>query len=106
MRTGTSYENGEIKLEIKTKSIVANRILLATGFHATPPGFDWLTSTIESEGLRCASCGYPIVSENSLEWGQNLYVIGALAELVIGPVSRNISGARRGAEKIVQLQPQ
>jgi thioredoxin reductase len=104
--TGTSYENGEIKLEIKTKSIVANRILLATGFHATPPGFDWLTSTIESEGLRCASCGYPIVSENSLEWGQNLYVIGALAELVIGPVSRNISGARRGAEKIVQLQPQ
>ncbi|WP_227935546.1 FAD/NAD(P)-binding protein [Alkalihalobacillus deserti] len=95
------YENNEIKLNLLTTSISTNRILLATGFHATPPGFNWLTSTIENEGLHCATCGYPIVSETSLEWGQNLYVIGALAELVIGPVSRNISGARRGAEKIV-----
>ncbi|WP_100404362.1 FAD/NAD(P)-binding protein [Bacillus solitudinis] len=98
-----SYVNGEMKLNLKNTSIITNQVLLATGFHSSPPGISWLNSTIERENLQCAECGYPIVSENSLEWGENLYVIGALAELVIGPVSRNISGARRGAEKIVKL---
>ncbi|MCL7746559.1 FAD/NAD(P)-binding protein [Halalkalibacter alkaliphilus] len=99
-----SFENDEIKLDLKKTSINTNQVLLATGFHATPPGIEWLNHTIEKEQLLCANCGYPIVSEDSLQWGDNLYVIGALAELVIGPVSRNISGARRGAERIVQFQ--
>ena len=76
---------------------------MATGFNPAPPGFNWLTSIIKSEGLLCAACGYPIVSEKTLEWKDKLFVIGALAELAVGPVSRNISGARRGAERIVQL---
>ena len=101
--SNATLANGEIKLDLKNASLATNQILLATGFNPAPPGFNWLHSTIEREGLLCATCGYPIVSEKSLEWGENLYVIGALAELAVGPVSRNISGARRGAERIVQL---
>ncbi|MDT8859303.1 FAD/NAD(P)-binding protein [Alkalihalobacillus sp. MEB130] len=98
------YEKEEIVLELEKTSIRTDHVLLATGFHASPPGIEWLQPTIEKEQLHCANCGYPIVSEDSLQWGENLYVMGALAELVIGPVSRNISGARRGAERIVQSQ--
>lgn len=38
---------------------------------------------------------------NSLRWGPNLYVTGALAELEMGPIARNISGARQAADRIV-----
>ncbi|GAE24641.1 hypothetical protein JCM9140_584 [Halalkalibacter wakoensis JCM 9140] len=96
-----SYKDSQIYLTLNHGSTVADRVLLATGFHATPPGIHWLNETIEKEHLQCATCGYPIISEKSLEWGKNLYVIGALSELVVGPVARNISGARRGAERIV-----
>ncbi|GAE36478.1 FAD-dependent oxidoreductase [Halalkalibacter akibai] len=101
--SNATYSNGEINLKLKNTKIVTNQILLATGFNPAPPGFNWLTSIIKSEGLLCAACGYPIVSEKTLEWKDKLFVIGALAELAVGPVSRNISGARRGAERIVQL---
>lgn len=63
-------------------------------------GKDWLTPVIRSHDLRCAECGYPIVSQ-SLQWGPDLYVTGALAELEMEPISRNISGARQAAERIV-----
>ncbi|MDM5220760.1 hypothetical protein QUF86_08335 [Peribacillus sp. NJ11] len=39
--------------------------------------------------------------QKSLQWGPGLYVTGALAELEMGPISRNISGARQAAERIV-----
>jgi hypothetical protein len=51
--------------------------------------------------LPCADCGYPIVSR-ALQWGHDLYVIGALAELEMGPIARNISGARQAAGRIVE----
>ncbi|MBA2871841.1 hypothetical protein HNQ85_002116 [Anoxybacillus calidus] len=54
---------------------------------------------IQDEKLKCAECGYPIVTE-TLEWAPNLYVAGALAELEIGLISRNISGARQAAKMI------
>ena len=75
-------------------------VLLATGFTPTLPGQEWLTPIIKKHQLKCADCGYPIISE-TLQWGPNLYVMGALAELEIGPITRNISGARQAAERIV-----
>lgn len=75
-------------------------VLLATGFIPTLPGLEWLTPIIKKHQLKCADCGYPITSE-SLQWGPNLYVMGALAELEIGPIARNIAGARQAAERIV-----
>lgn len=75
-------------------------LLLATGFKPTLPGREWLTPMIHKHHLQCAECGYPIVSK-TLQWGPNLYVTGALAELEMGPIARNISGARQAAERIV-----
>ncbi|MEN8700283.1 FAD/NAD(P)-binding protein [Bacillus infantis] len=74
-------------------------VVLATGFQAGLPGKEWLTPFIENHSLPCAKCGYPIVG-HSLQWSRGLYVTGALAELEIGPIARNISGARQAAERI------
>lgn len=96
------HVNGMIELRLKNEEILrSSTVILATGFHSTPPSMKWLGPFIEQENLKCASCGFPIVSSASLEWCSNLYVLGGLAELEIGPVSRNISGARRAAERIV-----
>ena len=55
---------------------------------------------IESAQLACADCGYPIV-DAALRWHSRVFVSGALAELELGPSSRNIAGARRAAERII-----
>jgi thioredoxin reductase len=80
----------------------AGTIILATGFQSAPPGIEWLENTINQERLNCAECGYPIVSPATLEWGEELFVMGPLAELEIGPVARNIAGARRAVARILQ----
>ena len=55
---------------------------------------------IESGSLPCAECGYPIV-DTELRWHPRIYVSGPLAELELGPVSRNIAGARRAGDRII-----
>lgn len=94
--------NGQILIHDDQDNLIhqTGTLLLATGFKPTLPGREWLTPMIHKHHLQCAECGYPIVSK-SLQWGPNLYVIGALAELEIGPIARNISGARQAAERIV-----
>ncbi|MED3690307.1 FAD/NAD(P)-binding protein [Peribacillus butanolivorans] len=96
------WKDGHISLLDKYEQLIqqTGTILLATGFKSSMPGKDWLLPVIQSYDLRCAECGYPIVSQ-SLQWGPGLYVTGALAELEMGPISRNISGARQAAERIV-----
>ncbi|MGE1102981.1 hypothetical protein [Peribacillus simplex] len=96
------WRDGHISLKDKNEKVIqqTGTILLATGFKSLMPGKDWLTPVIRSHDLRFAECGYPIVSQ-SLQWGPGLYVTGALAELEMGPISRNISGARQAAERIV-----
>ena len=44
--------------------------------------------------------GYPII-DPSLRWHPR-YVTGPLAELELGPSSRNIAGARRAGERILE----
>ena len=80
--------------------IECDRILLATGFESRRPGGDLVDDLIASASLPCARCGYPIVDE-TLRWHPRVYVSGPLAELEIGPVSRNIAGARRAGDRIV-----
>lgn len=94
--------DGQVLLNNQGNNFIykASTILLATGFQPGLPGKEWLTPIIQKYQLPCAECGYPIVS-NSLRWGPNLYVTGALAELEIGPIARNISGARQAAGRIV-----
>lgn len=99
-------QGGKTTLQLKYHPdiITAGSVILATGFHAKPPGIEWLQPLIEKQGLLCADCGYPIVNPGTLEWAPDLFVMGALAELEIGPVARNIAGARRGAERILKAQ--
>lgn len=75
-------------------------IVLATGFRNTRPGGDFVDQLITNWGLPCAECGYPI-TDAYLRWHPQIFVSGALAELEIGPVSRNISGARRAGDRIL-----
>ena len=84
------------------ENIDAQRLLLATGFAPVRPGGDLLDSLIKSASLPCASCGYPIVDE-SLRWHPGIYVSGPLAELELGPTSRNIAGARRAADRLMAV---
>lgn len=98
--TSSSQDQSNV-LHLKSGThLIAKTVLLATGFDSNLPDEDWLKTLIETENLRCASCGYPIVNQK-LEWCPHLFVSGPLAELEIGPVSRNISGARKAAERIV-----
>ena len=82
-------------------SLEVDRILLATGFAARRPGGEMVDELIASASLPCAQCGYPIV-DPSLRWHPRVYVSGPLAELELGPVSRNIAGARRAGDRIVE----
>ena len=87
-------------LQMEEQQVVSDHVILATGFEKKRPG-QWLQNIIEKCELPQASCGYPIVDKN-LHWAKNIYVSGALAELEVGPVARNIVGARIAAERIVQ----
>ncbi|WP_270182869.1 FAD-dependent oxidoreductase [Alkalihalobacillus sp. CinArs1] len=88
-------------LFITEGSMMPATTLFATGFQAKMPQQKWLQNLIENEVLPCAACGYPIV-EKTLEWSSRLFVSGPLAELEIGPGSRNIIGARKAAERIAK----
>lgn len=92
----------EIAVHLSTGSLLsAQRVLLATGFSSPRPGGSLVDHLVASESLSCAKCGYPIVDE-SLRWHPRVYVSGPLAELELGPSSRNIAGARRAADKLVK----
>lgn len=82
------------------ETLRADHVLLATGFAAHRPGGTLVDSLVESASLPCASCGYPIV-DSALRWHPRVHVSGPLAELELGPVSRNIAGARRAGDILV-----
>lgn len=96
----TAGEALELTLKSQT-AIKADRVLLATGFCSKRPGGAMVDGLIESASLPCAGCGYPVV-DTELRWHSNVYVSGPLAELELGPVSRNIAGARRAATRLVE----
>ena len=78
-----------------------DELLLATGFSGERPGGALVDRLVEEEGLPCAPCGFPIV-DPALRWHRRIHVAGPLAELELGPVAGNISGARRAGERIVR----
>jgi len=82
------------------ESIGANHVILATGYDNRCPGGSLVKKFAEEYGLRCSECGSPI-TDTSLQWCDRIFVSGALAELEVGPASRNIIGARMASEKIL-----
>jgi hypothetical protein len=80
--------------------LTAHRVLLATGFQTGRPGGALVDDLVSVAGLPVAPCGYPLVGRD-LRWHPRVAVMGPLAELELGPVSRNLSGAMRAGERIV-----
>lgn len=98
-------ESGGVRLQLASgQSIVGTHLYLATGFAAHRPGGLMLDRLIEEFELPCAACGYPVV-DASLRWHPRIHVSGPLAELELGPVSRNIAGARRAGDRLVDALP-
>ncbi|TFE02163.1 SidA/IucD/PvdA family monooxygenase [Jeotgalibacillus salarius] len=81
------------------QKMTAKTIYFATGFSPEVMNTDFLSDLIKKENLQCAHCGFPIVNQH-LEWCDHLFVSGPLAELELGPSSRNIIGAMKAAERI------
>jgi hypothetical protein len=96
---GAVKERGVIRIRTAVGSIAAERVVLATGFRTERPGGRLVDRLIEDFDLPCNPCGYPIVGED-LQWGENIYVTGPLAELQVGPCARNIVGARNAGRML------
>lgn len=85
--------------------LAVDAVLLATGFCPRRPGGRLVDGLIAESGLACAPCGYPIVGPD-LAWSSRVFVSGPLAELELGPTSRNIAGARRAGDRLVKAARQ
>ena len=75
-----------------------DRLVCATGFKGQRPGSRWLGRFAAERSLPLSPCGYPVL-DRALRWHPRIHVSGALAELELGPVARNIAGARRAGER-------
>lgn len=98
-------ERGGLHLRLASGGVLeGNRLYLATGFATRRPGGPMLDRLVKDFDLPCAACGYPLV-DAWLRWHPRIYVSGPLAELELGPVSRNIAGARRAGKRLVDSLP-
>ena len=100
VRQASWCPNGGIALQLSDGTLRAARVILTTGFAQQRPGGAWLDAAITEQALPLAPCGYPAIDQR-LQWAEGLYVTGALAELELGPVARNIAGARHAAERLL-----
>ncbi len=100
VENGFVDEQGQIQLHLLNGEVLkTDLVILATGFESMRPGGAFIDDAINEYDLPLAACGYPIVDE-LLCWSPGIYVSGPLAELEIGPVSRNIIGSRLAAERL------
>jgi thioredoxin reductase len=100
----TQYQKmGALTFNFNTKAqrLQVDTVVLATGFEAKRPGGTLIDRAIRTMDLPTATDGFPIVDRH-LRWREGLFVMGPLAELEVGPVSRNISGARMAADRIIK----
>lgn len=84
-------------------NLEADLVALATGHKHCLPGGALVHQMIDDLQLPCAPCGFPVIDEY-LRWTDGLFVTGPLAELVVGPASRNIVGARVAAQRIASAE--
>lgn len=102
VQEASRLRGGRSKLRFSAGTAIhVDRILLATGFSAHRPGGEMVDDLIRAHSLPCAECGYPLIDSN-LRWHPGVFVTGPLAELELGPAARNIAGARRAGDCLVQ----
>ena len=85
------------------------QVVLATGLDPVPE-HPLVGTVAESMSLKRGADGYPVLDDQTLAWRRadgscsSVYVSGALAEPSVGPFARNIVGARRVAERLLESQ--
>lgn len=94
-------QGSAINLTFKGQNpLVADHVLLATGMMPGRPGGALVDKLVTHAALPVSPCGFPILSDG-LQWHPGLFIMGGLAELQLGPTSRNLTGAREAATRIV-----
>jgi len=83
------------------------QVILATGLDPVPE-HPLVHSVAESLSLQRGTNGFPVLDDRTLAWQRSdgstsaVYVSGALAEPSVGPFARNVIGARRVAERLLE----
>jgi len=75
-------------------------LVFATGFESSVPNKKLLNQISKDLSLKLTPCGV-LVLKDSVKWANGLYTSGALAEMRIGPILINITGARSAAIEII-----
>jgi FAD-NAD(P)-binding len=77
-----------------------NRIWVATGSQLDAQNHPLLQDVLAAHPIECVN-GLPVIDEH-LRWqGCELFIMGGLAALRVGPAARNLSGARAASDRIV-----
>lgn len=98
--TDVRFTNGCATLTGEAGQYPCKTVLLATGFEEKRPGGEFIDQVIGEFDLHTATCGFPVAAP-SLQWHQRIFVTGPLSELQLGPIARNIVGARQASKRIV-----
>ncbi len=91
--------------EAETTTTV-DAIRVATGFDA-PTEAPLVRRLADRLDLRLGAGGYPVLDDDTLAWRRTdgsrsrVFVSGTLASPTVGPFARNVIGARRAAERIL-----
>ncbi|TKB06372.1 SidA/IucD/PvdA family monooxygenase [Desulforhopalus sp. IMCC35007] len=97
--TDAKCQNGSALLTGRQGRYECQRIVLATGFVEKRPDGGFVNQAVKEFKLKTAACGFPVITP-SLQWHDRIFVTGPLSELQIGPVARNIVGARHSSSRI------
>lgn len=92
--------SGRIHFRTAAGDVIADQVVLATGFEPGPPGGAFLAQLIRDLRLPITACGYPRLTPD-LRWHDRIRVMGPLAELAMGPAAGNIIGGRLAARRIL-----
>ena len=90
----------QLRLEGRALGVDVDELVLATGYAPWRPGGELVAALAARAPLPLSPCGYPVV-DRALRWHPRIHVTGSLAELELGPIARNIAGARRAADRIL-----
>ncbi len=82
-------------------TLESNYVVLATGFNRRMYKAPLMQQITKEFALPTADCGFPM-PRSHLEWGERIFVTGALAELELGPPALNIIGAHNTARRLVK----
>jgi len=96
-------ESGSVIVTLNDRKIEVDRVVLGTGSSKDCLSIP-LIADLQSKFPVDILGGFPLIEED-LRWCKhlrNVFVVGGLASLRVGPSAANLMGARRAAETIVQ----